>query len=76
MREHMEVGIFNGTIATTNGLYRVSDISIEDAKKLLMENSFISAIGHKSTAEVISYSLGMDIPMNRIEFKQKVDKRQ
>lgn len=75
MVENMKVGIFNGTIATTNGLYRVSDISIEDAKKLLSQNGFISAIGHKSTAEAISDSLGMDIPMNRIEFKQKVGQK-
>lgn len=75
MKEAMKVGIFNGTVATTNGVYRISDISSEDAKNLLNKNGFISAIGHKSTAEAISDSFGMDIPMNRIDFKQEVGQK-
>jgi hypothetical protein len=71
----MKVGIFNGTIATTNGIYKISDIGIEDAKKLLCENGFISAIGHKATAEVISDLLNMDIPINRIDFKQEIGQK-
>ena len=71
----MKVGIFNGTVATTNGLYRVSDLSIRDAKKLLRENGYISAIGHESTAKIISELMGMDIPMNRIDFAQMVGQK-
>ena len=33
-------------------------------KELLKENDFISAIGHQSTAEVLSELIGIDIPMN------------
>lgn len=32
MSNNMKIGIFNGTIATTNGLYRISDITADDAK--------------------------------------------
>ena len=71
----MKVGIFNGTVATTNGLYRVSDLSIRDAKKLLRENGYISAIGHESTAKIISELMEMDIPMNRIDFTQMVGQK-
>ncbi|MTI66753.1 MAG: DUF1874 domain-containing protein [Firmicutes bacterium] len=71
----MKVGIFNGTVATTNGVYKISDIDIKEAKKLLLKNGFISAIGHKSTAEAISDAFEMDIPMNRINFKQKVSQK-
>ena len=75
MSDNMKVGIFNGTIATTNGVYKISDISIDDAKKVLDENGFISAIGHQSTAEAISDTFNMNIPMNRINFKQKVGQK-
>jgi hypothetical protein len=71
----MKVGIFNGTIATTNGIYKISDIDIEDAKKLLCENGFISAIGHEATAEAVSDEFNMDIPMNRINFIQEVGQK-
>lgn len=72
MCKDMKVALFNGTIATTNGVYKVSDIDIDSAKKLICKNGFISAIGHESTAEIISDLFGMDIPMNRIQFRQKV----
>lgn len=75
MTNDMKVGIFNGTIATTNGVYRISDITVTEAKKLICENGFISAIGHKSTAEAISDSFNINIPMNRIDFKQKVGQK-
>lgn len=71
----MKVGIFNGTIATTNGIYKISDIDTEKAKKLLCENGFISAIGHSATAEAISEVFNMDIPMNRINFEQEVGQK-
>ena len=72
MDKGMKIGIFNGTVATTNGVYKISDISVEDSKKLICKNGFISAIGHKSTAEAISDTFNMNIPMNRINFKQEV----
>lgn len=75
MAANMKVGIFNGTIATTNGLYRISDISIDEAKELICKNGFISAIGHKSTAEAISHSFNINIPINRIDFKQQVGQK-
>jgi len=71
----MKIGIFNGTITTTNGVYKISDIDVDDAKKLIIQNGFISAIGHKSTAEAISDSFNMNIPMNRIDFKQQVGQK-
>lgn len=71
----MKVAIFNGTVATTNGIYKISDIDVESAKKLLYKDGFISAIGHESTAEAISDTLNMDIKMNRVNFKQEVGQK-
>ena len=75
MDTDMKVGIFNGTIATTNGVYRISDITVDEAKKLMSKNGFISAIGHESTAKAISDSFNMNIPMSRIDFKQQVGQK-
>lgn len=71
----MKVGIFNGTVATTNGLYRVSDLTVSEAKEILSENGYVSAIGHESTAKIISELMEMDIPMNRINFMQMVGQK-
>lgn len=71
----MKAGIFNGTVATTNGLYRISDLTTNEAKEILQENGYVSAIGHESTAKIISEIMGMDIPMNRINFTQMVGQK-
>ena len=71
----MRVGIFNGTVATTNGLYRVSDISIEEAKFLIAKKGYVSAIGHESTAKIISNLIGLNVEKNRINFVQMVGQK-
>ncbi|WP_242975046.1 YddF family protein [Anaerovirgula multivorans] len=35
--------MFNGTVVTTNGLYKITDITIEEATKLIKEYGFVSA---------------------------------
>jgi len=70
--ENLPVGLFNGTVATTNGLYRISDIDIDMAKKYIKQYGFISAIGHEATAEIMSEVLEINIPMNRIQFHQEI----
>lgn len=75
MNTCMKVGIFNGTVATTNGVYKISDISVDDARALICKYGFISAIGHKSTAEAISDAFNINIPMDRINFKQQVGQK-
>ncbi|SKC89760.1 YddF family protein [Maledivibacter halophilus] len=75
MGQSMEVALFNGTIATTNGIYKISDIDIDSAKKLIYKNGFISAIGHESTAEIMSELFKIDISMNRIQFRQQVGQK-
>ena len=48
---------------------RIAKISEEEAIKLLKESEFISAIGHESTAKILSQKLGMNIEANRIPVK-------
>jgi len=68
----LPIALFNGTVVTTNGLYRISDIDIYSAKQLVQEHNIISAIGHKATAEIMTELLGVDIISNRIQFKQEI----
>lgn len=58
--------VFNTTILTNVGTYKLSDITTEKAREILADGNFISAIGHDSTAEIISSVLGINVPMNRI----------
>jgi len=57
--------ILNSPILTGFGDWRYSGpFSIEQSRRLL-ENGFVSAIGHLGTAEPISVLLGMEIPCDR-----------
>jgi len=68
----LPVALFNGTVATTTGLYKISDIDLAQAKKMVAERGFVSAIGHEATAEIMSDLFGENIPMNRIQFHQEI----
>lgn len=74
-RKKLPIALFNGTVATTNGLYKISDITMEEAKKLIEEYGFVSAIGHEATAEVMSELFGVVIEMNRIQFLQEIHQK-
>jgi len=50
---------------TNEAVVKLQKISIEEAKQLLQNNHFISAIGHESTAKLLSQLLNIDISMNR-----------
>lgn len=71
----LPIALFNGTVATTNGLYRISDIDLENAITLVTQNQYISAIGHEATAEIMTEILGVKIPFNRIQYKQEVNQK-
>jgi hypothetical protein len=45
---------------------KASPISLEEVKALLREG-FVSAVGHESTARVLSVLLGADVPFNRVQ---------
>lgn len=65
------VTILNTSILTEYGQYSYHKISLDDAKKLVI-TGFRSAVGHESTAKVISTLLGVDCPVNRIQYKQGI----
>lgn len=58
--------LLNTTVIPNDGVFKLSSITKEDARKWVSEGEFISAIGHPGTAEVISALLGTKIAPNRI----------
>lgn len=68
-----KLAILNTSILTSEGTFTLQSISLDDAKKLIAENEneILSAVGHQSTAEILTCLLGIEIPVNRIQFKQE-----
>jgi len=67
----LPIGIFNGTVVTTDGLYRVQQISLEAARVLVSNQAITSAVGHQAAAHLISEILGVFVAENRIQFFQQ-----
>lgn len=67
------ITLLNTSILTDYGTFEFSPIDLESAKNLLRENGFESAIGHQSTADILSEILQIKVEVNRTEYRQKVD---
>lgn len=67
----MKLAILNTSILTTAGTYALDDITLEKAKELVSTNELDSAVGHQSTAEIMTTLLGVEIPVNRQMFAQQ-----
>lgn len=66
--------LLNSPILTAYGQWQFSKISLDDAKKQVKE-VFISAIGHESTAQLLSHLLEQKIVCQRISITmQPLDK--
>lgn len=69
----MKLALLNTAILTIAGEYKLIDLTIDEARKLVRENEkeLESAIGHASTAQVMTTLLGVEIPTNRQLFIQQ-----
>ncbi len=70
--------LLNTSILTDYGTYRYESMSLEEAKALIRDYqarglAIQSAIGHRSTAELLSTLLEFPVPVNRAEFKQTIN---
>lgn len=72
-----KLALLNTSILTAAGSYILTDISLNQARKLVTDNAgnLDSAIGHASTAEIMTTLLEADIPVNRQMFSQDVGQR-
>lgn len=69
------ITILNTSILTTTGTFRLDDITLDEAKNLVHNNEILSAVGHKSTADILTTLLEKEIPANRIEYAQNVNEK-
>ena len=67
----MKVTILNTSIITSYGFFAYEPCSLKRARRIVKDNGFESAVGHESTAQVISALLGVDCKTNRIRFSQQ-----
>ncbi len=58
--------LLNTPILTAYGSYKFEPITVKKVRKLLQENEWRSAIGHDSTASMLSEILGMFVAKNRV----------
>jgi hypothetical protein len=66
------VAILNCAIVTSNGIYECYDCTLEEAREIIRDSKgFISAVGHEATARILTELLGVEVPMNRIQFEQE-----
>ena len=66
------IAILNTSIVTTDGTYTLTGITLEQARALVAESPIDSAVGHESTAALLTTLLGVDVPTNRQLFAQQV----
>ena len=69
-----KLALLNTSILTTAGAYRLINITLDDARRIVSDHAgnLDSAIGHQSTAEIMTTLLGTEIPVNRQMLTQEV----
>jgi hypothetical protein len=70
--------LLNTSILTAYGEYSYHPLSLNDARQIIRDHvmnggTIRSAIGHQSTAELLTSLLDFPIAVNRMEFKQKAN---
>ena len=70
--------LLNTSILTSFGTYNYDPLSLEEARALVREfqregKRIQSAIGHQTTAELLSALLGIAVAVNRSEYRQTVE---
>ena len=70
--ERKKLALLNTSILTNAGTYSLQDITLSEARTLVRENELDSAIGHASTAMIMSKLLGTKVPVKRQMFSQKM----
>ncbi len=67
----MKTTILNTSILTSYGSYNYEPLTLEQARELV-QAGFNSAVGHQSTCDVLETLLGVEVPMNRVQYSQGV----
>lgn len=66
------VAVLNTSIVTTYGAYEYVEITLDEARTLVRQpQGILSAVGHESTAQILTELLEVEVPENRIFFQQQ-----
>jgi len=66
----MKLALLNTSILTSFGVFDYRQITLIQAQQFVKNNDITSAIGHSSTAEILTKLLKIDVKVNRIQFEQ------
>ncbi len=69
-----KLALLNTSILTNDGEYSLRTVTLEEARELAQAQSdnLDSAIGHESTAQIMTTLLGVNVAVNRQMFAQEV----
>lgn len=71
--DDLPLALLNTSILTTSGTYSLEDITLDQAREIVAESYKVdSAIGHQSTADIMSNLLNTKVDVNRQMFVQQV----
>jgi hypothetical protein len=66
------VALLNTSILTCYGTFSYVPASLEEVRGLVGNASeILSAVGHESTAQILTDLLEVEVPVNRIQYRQK-----
>ena len=57
---------FSINMLSDSASYKFSKVSLDDARELVQNNRWVSAVGHQDTARVFSALLGQHVRCNRV----------
>ena len=70
------LALLNTSIITSDGTYSLETISLDQAIELVTTSKSIdSAIGHESTAQIMTTLLGVQVDLNRQMFSQELGQK-
>jgi hypothetical protein len=64
------VWLLNAPIITADGVFHSTTLVLAEARMLVETHGFCSAIGHATTAALVSRLLQIECPMRRIDYVQ------
>jgi hypothetical protein len=72
MNRWKNLTILNASILTEYGEYEFRPVTLAEARQIIREaDNLTSAIGHESTAMLLTELLGRPVAANRIEYRQQ-----
>lgn len=74
--DDLPLALLNTSILTTSGTYQLDDITLDQARETIANSYKVdSAIGHQSTAEIMTTLLDTEVAVNRQMFVQQVGQK-